>query len=185
MMVAATPHVEKQLPLILAAQAGSVRARNELIERNIGLIKSRVGYVVGFDNVAEYLGVGTLGFIQGIMTFDPARNCRLSSHASWRIYGAVTNAQRTAKDRISRGAVELNERWQLPRATARRDGPCGERLARCVDCLDERQRVVVMARAHGHLLRGIGEWLGISKERVRQLEAKAHRELRGMMTDGV
>jgi RNA polymerase sigma-32 factor len=58
-----------------------------------------------------------------------------------------------------------------------------ERLAAALAALDRRSRAVVEGRfLEGALLRVVGERLGISKERVRQIESAALKRLRQLMT---
>lgn len=52
-----------------------------------------------------------------------------------------------------------------------------ESLRSAIDALDERKRAVIKARLEGRTLRDISEQLGVTKERIRQIEAQAKKEL--------
>jgi RNA polymerase sigma-32 factor len=51
--------------------------------------------------------------------------------------------------------------------------------------LSKRERGIVLGRAEGRTLRSLGAELGISRERVRQIELAAYRRIRTMMGVGV
>lgn len=57
----------------------------------------------------------------------------------------------------------------------------GATVERLLTFLNEREKSVVMARANGTPYRDIGEDMGITGGRVQQIEAKAHRKMRGKM----
>jgi RNA polymerase sigma factor (sigma-70 family) len=61
-----------------------------------------------------------------------------------------------------------------------------ERIARVMErCLSNRERAIVYSHLAGRTFVAIGAEWGISKERVRQIEASAYRRIRTMMGVGV
>lgn len=86
----------------------------------------------------------------------------------------------TLHDRLENGEETVEERLESEQARQLRVGE----LARALETLDERERHIVRAR---HLdespltLRELGDAMGISKERVRQLESRALKTLRNSL----
>lgn len=54
------------------------------------------------------------------------------------------------------------------------------KLQKCLDCLSERKRYILLQRAAGLVFGDIGSVLGITRERVRQIELSAMAELRSL-----
>jgi len=90
------------------------------------------------------------------------------------------DASFTLHDRLENGDDTLEEKLEIEQARQLRTGE----LAKALESLDERERHIVRAR---HLddnpltLRELGDAMGISKERVRQLESRALKSLRNSL----
>src|ERR1035437_9743422 len=75
--VVASPlaHGQSELKLLGAAQAGGAVARQELVERHLGLVKFLAyryrGLGLSFDDLVQE---GALGLLEAIDRFDPGRN---------------------------------------------------------------------------------------------------------------
>jgi RNA polymerase sigma factor (sigma-70 family) len=156
-----------------------------------------------FDDLYQ---AGMLGLIHAARRFEPARGLKFSTYASYCIKGYVVKELKQAVDviRIPDG-VRGEERARLrellspkhlprdPRA-AFLDAPgdvedrlavrrgeqaeARERVEALLRHVDPRQREVIERRAHGETLTEIGEDFGVCRERVRQLESKAHGRMR-------
>ena len=77
---------------------GDVDARAELLSQHLGLvhhtarqIAQRVGDAVAYDDL---VGAGTLGLVQALESFDPARGFAFATFATQRIRGAVLDELR-------------------------------------------------------------------------------------------
>ena len=121
--------------------------------------------------------------------FDFARGNRFSTYATWAILNELTRSERKERRRRNRSVAlyptpsrspdSESERYEQDEA---RDGR-GAAVDRFLRRLDERERRII-ANRHGiggvpeQSLSQIGLGLGISKERVRQLEQRAHAKLR-------
>lgn len=79
------PLTKEQLEvLIYKAQDGDIKARNTIIEKNIGLVWQVVGkhnYYSNF-NVDDYFQEGIIGMIRAIQLFDPLKGFAFSTYAT-------------------------------------------------------------------------------------------------------
>ena len=172
----------------LLREAGAIR--NRIIRSNLGLVAYIVKKTTGpcqdfFDLVSE----GNLALIRASERFDFGRGNRFSTYATW----AISNdfARRVPRDRSRRlrfatGREELLEALADHRDRGRADatdhGSSREIIPKVLRCLDDREQTII-ARRFGlagdkQTLVQIGRELGISKERVRQIESRALGRLR-------
>lgn len=74
---------EHQAALVRKAQAGSIEARNQLIEENLGLLYSTIRSMnLPRTDADEHLSVAVDAFIRCINAFDPDRGIALSTYAA-------------------------------------------------------------------------------------------------------
>lgn len=74
---------EHQAALVRQAQAGSIQARNQLIEENIGLLYSVInGMNLPRSDADEHLSVAVETFIRCINAFDPDKGYALSTYSA-------------------------------------------------------------------------------------------------------
>jgi RNA polymerase primary sigma factor len=183
--------------LLATAEAQLAEAqtiRDKIINANMRLVVSIVRKLVtpqhSFD---ELLSDGIDTLMTSVEKFDYDRGFRFSTY----LYRAITcNAYRTM-----RLAKRDNSRYTTGLSSAFLDTPeeidpsrldekswetARETLSQMLDRLDRRERLIVRARyglgAHrkARTCRSIAEKLGISKERVRQLQQRAISKLRAM-----
>jgi len=89
--------------------------------------------------------------------------------------GGTTFGDRVADDSPNPEALTVESRDEAERKRV---------LAECIELLPQRERDIVRLRhfgAESQTLRAVGKELGISRERVRQLEAQAMRRLKAMV----
>ena len=170
----------------------AVEIKNRIVRANLRLVvsiaKRRVSPGDGFfDLVSD----GNMSLIRAAEKFDYARGNKFSTYASWAI---MKNYARTIPDehkRRDRFRAADSERLQA--AADRRADEYQQRLAasdrlaqvgKFLDRLDPREQTIIIRRYgldHEHepqTLKEVGSALGVTKERVRQIEAKALEKLR-------
>ena len=169
-----------------------VEIKNRIVRANLRLVvsiaKRRVSPGDGFfDLVSD----GNMSLIRAVEKFDYARGNKFSTYASWAImknYARTIPDEHRHRDRFRSADMEL-----LQAATDRRADEYQQRLAetdrlkqvgKFLDRLDPREQTIIIRRYgldHEHepqTLKEVGSALGVTKERVRQIEAKAMEKLR-------
>ena len=185
--------VLRHLDQIENSLAEAEAIRNRIVQANmrlvIAVVKKFATPQISFD---ELLSDGTLTLLGAVEKFDFDRGFRFSTYAYRSIarnaYRTVTDRQRDQRrqalvdapvEEIAQPAelAALDERsWETLR------GLLGKMLAR----LDGRERTIVSARyalgkqRNSETFQSIADKLGVSKERVRQLEQRAVNKLRAM-----
>ena len=163
--------------------------RSKIVTANlrlvISIVKKRCRTV---DDLFPFISEGNLSVMRAADLFDYGRGFRFSTYATWAI---IQNLQRTfvniARDRlrstdeakledISDGHIDEAE-------TAHAIAVNKEVVTRILDKLPERERLIVELRfglngREQHTLKRAGEVIGVTKERIRQLEQRAYRLMR-------
>ncbi|QIN81801.1 sigma-70 family RNA polymerase sigma factor [Rubrobacter tropicus] len=99
---------EEEMDLARRAQAGDLRARQRLIEKNLRLVvsvaKKYRGQGLPFEDLIQE---GNLGLMKAVEKFDPEKGWRLSTYATWWIrqgvQRAVADKGRTIRVPVHRG----------------------------------------------------------------------------------
>ena len=112
MMDSSLPTHEDQLRLLRAAKNGSESAREELILRNAGLVKSIakkfIGRGVDFDDLMQ---LGYIGLYKSVCNFDESYGVRFSTYAVPLILGEIRRFLRdNGMVKVSRSLVELRSK---------------------------------------------------------------------------
>ena len=173
-----------------------VELKNRLVRANLRLVvsiaKRRVSPGDGFfDLVSD----GNMSLIRAVEKFDYARGNKFSTYASWAI---IKNYARTIPDEHRRrDRFRAADSEMLHAAADRRADEYQQRLAasdrmqqvgRFLDRLDSREQTIIIRRygldheREPQTLKEVGSALGVTKERVRQIEAKALEKLREAAT---
>lgn len=191
---------EEELDLIIKAQAGDKSATGELLERHRNFIwKCARRYYLRSQNALEIedcAQIAAMGMIKAIRQFRPefgvvlltfAFRCVQSEFAlSFRNNSVVRFPQKQRRTPVAlfSGIGDEDSHFEHTIAATDPDVPTvvrNELIAigrRYLETLDGRDRDIVYRRMNGETLNEISLTYGISKERVRQLEALALRKLR-------
>ena len=173
----------------LFEQAGKVK--NQITQSNLRLVvsiaKRHLGSGIDFF---EIISDGNISLMRAVEKFDYTRGFKFSTYASWAImrnYARMIPEQRYHGDRYQTGRDELldnvpetqfdeqdDEQLVIMRgAIERMLGTLDER-----ECSILRQRFGLDDQHEPQTLEQIGRSFGVSKERIRQLEARAIKRLR-------
>jgi len=196
---------------IAEIRAEAIRLREVMTRANLALVVHVAkAYNHRGVPLADLIQEGNIALIHAVERFDPERGCRLSTYATaWlqrAIYRSVRSLSRTVRlPESARGAKSRSvpidqpmgeERLSLtdiliePEALAPDDVAAREEIrARARELLDglREQEALVIRRRFGigdhppMTLREVGEELGVTRERVRQVEKAALDKLRKRM----
>jgi RNA polymerase primary sigma factor len=171
-------------------QADALKLKNRIVEIHLPLAVSvaKKYFRLGYD-LSDRISDGAFALMHAVDRFDIARGNRFTTYASWAIInelGRSDREQRRFRDRTvaldaDRHATRDYESERYEREEAQ--DVCRATVDRLLRRLDRRERHILQYR-HGigggpeHTLTEIGRKLGISKERVRQIEQRAHSKLR-------
>jgi RNA polymerase primary sigma factor len=184
----------KRLELIERLVALAEWHRDRIVESNLRLVFSVVKKFVNENNsVDDLLSDGIVALIRAVEKFDFDRGFRFSTYAtqvlrrnSYRT--VVTNQQDRQKvvGGLQDMDIEISDEDKASAISEKRWHELRSRLALMLNELDRREKLIVRARfalgSHRkvHTLQALADRLGISKERVRQLERRAMDKLRDM-----
>jgi RNA polymerase primary sigma factor/RNA polymerase sigma factor len=170
----------------------SVVTKNHIVRANLRLVvsiaKRHVGPVADFS---ELVSDGNMSLIRAAEKFDFSRGNRFSTYASWAI---MRNYARTIPDALRhRDRFRTSHSEMLSTASDQRADPVEQESAQIqrqsqvehiLQQLDPRERQIIA----GHFglppgqepmtLKQLGSMMGITKERIRQIEARALGKLR-------
>jgi RNA polymerase primary sigma factor len=175
--------IERQLEEALAIKDQIIRANLRLV---VAIAKRQVG---SRDELFERVSDGNYALIRAVDRFDYARGNKFSTYATWAIINSLKLRRRQKNERVR--FVTVDEAMLQDTTDTRADVHDQEKAheqRRCqVECLlgglDDRERRILVSRygiggAEERTLKQIGQALGITKERVRQIEMRARQKLR-------
>lgn len=178
--------------LIAAAQAGDLQARNALIEHHLPYIYSRIKKArLGREDYHCYLGIATTGFIRAIQGFVASKGFRLTTYASRAIQAAI-NRERFENHLIHTpeaskgnaknwdenferarkiGTIDKSDAFNIEDKQRPRDPIPSDKITAAMECLTESERDVLNLRMRSKItLKNIADSMGVSRERVRQIQ---------------
>ena len=189
----------RQLRQIVVDLQQADRDRNWLAEHNLRLVIPLAHrFCFRSESVWEYISEGNAALLRAIRGFDFSRGFRFSTYATWAIMNSLQRlAGRQHRD-FSRflptdAAIFDSVEGEIESATAENErvSMAREQIGSLLKILDERSRTVIAMRygigddADPMTLREIGEYFGVSKERVRQIERKALSSMMAAEQNGV
>ncbi len=170
----------------------AVQTKNQIVQANLRLVVSIAKrHVSRSDDFFGLVSDGNMSLIRAVEKFDYSRGNKFSTYASWAI---MKNFARTIPDefkhrdrfRTSHDEMfttredERSDRYEQESAQHLRQRQIGRILSR----LDEREQKIIISRfgldhrQEPLTLKEVGHEMGVTKERVRQIEARALNKLR-------
>ncbi|MHB8971882.1 MAG: sigma-70 family RNA polymerase sigma factor [Pirellulaceae bacterium] len=170
----------------------AVLTKNQIVQANLRLVVSIAKrHVSGSDDFFGLVSDGNMSLIRAVEKFDYSRGNKFSTYASWAI---MKNFARTIPDefkhrdrfRTSHDETfmtredERSDRYEQESAQHQWQRQIGRILSR----LDEREQKIIISRfgldhrQEPLTLKEVGHEMGVTKERVRQIEARALNKLR-------
>jgi len=171
-------------------QAEALNLRYQIVETHLRLVVAvakkhiRAGY-----DLPERISDGTFTLMRAVDRFDFARGNRFSTYATWAVLHEFVHRDQRERRRRHRSIAPYQDSLAAPDSVSDQyetDEAQHESRAvikRLLRRLDRRERRIIVNRngiggVPEQTLKQISLDLGISKERVRQLEERAHAKLR-------
>jgi len=168
--------------------------KNRIIRSNLRLVVSIAKkHLGGPQSLFELISDGNLSLMRAVERFDYARGCKFSTYASWAIMKNFARSVPKERYLLDRFVTSTDEVLDHAGALSRYD-PRAESLTEIRDSirvvlaqLSPRERSVIVYRygldenGQTETLAQLSQRLGVSKERVRQIEQGAMKKLRTML----
>jgi RNA polymerase primary sigma factor len=170
----------------------AVKTKNHIVQANLRLVVSIAKrHVTPSNDFFSLVSDGNISLLRAVEKFDYARGNKFSTYASWAIMKNFARSIpdefkhrdrfRTSLDEMFMAqADDRSDQYELEQAQKLREEQIRKILAR----LDEREQKIIISRfgldyqKEPLTLKEVGDDLGVTKERVRQLEARALSKLR-------
>jgi RNA polymerase primary sigma factor/RNA polymerase sigma factor len=170
----------------------AIETKNQIVQANLRLVVSIAKRHLGQnENFFELVSDGNISLLRAVEKFDFARGFKFSTYASWAImknFARTIPSEFKRRDRFRTSHDELfastegfrSDQLGLEHAQSERESQVGRILNR----LDDREQKIIIDRFgldHNHeplTLKQVGAEMGVTKERVRQIEARALNKLR-------
>ncbi len=169
-----------------------VDVKNQIVQANLRLVVSIAKrHVTATENFFNLVSDGNMSLIRAAEKFDYSRGNKFSTYASWAIMKNFARTIpkefkhrdrfRTSHDEMFEGSVDSSSNpYLIENAQQLREHQIGKILSR----LDDREQRIIISRfgldhsQEPRTLKEVGAELGVTKERIRQIEARALHKLR-------
>jgi len=168
----------------LLDQANAVK--NQIVQANLRLVVNVAKrHASPQHELFELVSDGNVSLMRAVDKFDYSRGFKFSTYASWALmknFARSIPEQRHHRDRYQTGRDELLGTVAGPTVEEPEDdflAAVRARLDRMLGTLDEREQAILRqryglaGRGEAQTLEQIGRRFGVSKERIRQIEARA------------
>jgi RNA polymerase primary sigma factor len=170
----------------------AVATKNQIIRANLRLVVSIAKRHVGpMENFFELVSDGNMSLMRAAEKFDFARGFKFSTYASWAImknFARTIPDEHRHHDRFRTSSTEMfstaeddrSDQIELESSQVQREA----QVEKILGSLDEREQKIIIRRfglQRGReplTLKQVGAELGVTKERIRQIEARALSKLR-------
>ena len=169
-----------------------VDLKNQIARCNLRLVVSIAKrHVTPDQNFFELVSDGNLSLLRAVEKFDFARGNKFSTYASWAImknFARTIPGEYRQRDRFRTSHDELFSVTQEQRANPMVEETMQQdrisKIQKVLKRLDDRERQIIVGRfgldhtQEPRTLKEVGAELGVTKERIRQIEARALTKLR-------
>ena len=170
----------------------AVKVKNLIVQANLRLVVSIAKrHVMASEDFFQLVSDGNMSLIRAVEKFDYSRGNKFSTYASWAImknFARTIPGEFRQKDRFRPTSEELflskedqrTDQHSLESAQQLRE----RQISQILDNLDDREQKIIISRfgldysQEPQTLKEVGEQLGVTKERIRQIEARALVKLR-------
>ncbi len=170
----------------------AVKVKNQIVQANLRLVVSIAKrHVMASEDFFQLVSDGNMSLIRAVEKFDYSRGNKFSTYASWAImknFARTIPGEFRQKDRFRPTSEELflskedqrTDQRMLESAQQLRE----RQVSQILDNLDDREQKIIISRfgldynQEPQTLKEVGEQLGVTKERIRQIEARALIKLR-------
>jgi len=167
--------------------------RNFLVRHNLRLVAAiaRKGGPHGENELFERISEGNAALLRSVERFDYTRGFKLSTYATWAIKKSLAGRWKKMTIRNGRFPTVSSDMFDsceakgmLPAQFEKTLAMRKQQLASVMELLERRDQTVLNLRfglrnkGDGATLHDVGKQIGVSKERVRQIEQRAMQRLR-------
>ena len=170
----------------------AIQVKNFLVQSNLRLVVSIAKrHVMAGDEFFQLVSDGNMSLFRAVEKFDYSRGNKFSTYGSWAImknFARSIPEEFKQRDRFRTSSEEAfmgapDSRLNNFKAEIEQ-GLRKSQIGKILSSLDEREQQIIISRFgldHDHepqTLKEVGQEIGVTKERVRQIEARALVKLR-------